>query len=277
MGSVAAFKIRSTADTIQAIAPISDTEAWVCCGWGTKDVYLYNIKGERIRKVTLDIQVDHMCVTPAGELLVSSYEDKYIRKVNKEFVVCDFAMPHLYPGGMVMTKRKELFVCAVDSYTTRRADHSYRCLLKMSEYGMNMDEIDEDGDTILFGAPYRVAEAPNKELCVTDREEGKLRVTRIDQEGYLKFVYKGPKDYKTKQPFNPLGLCCDRSNNLLISDWGNHSVHMVNGDGEFLGFILSQKDGLFKPNAMALDKSGQLWIGDGNATVRVYKYGKRNY
>ncbi|XP_060562253.1 tripartite motif-containing protein 2-like [Ruditapes philippinarum] len=277
MCSIAAFKVKSTADTVQAIAPISDKEAWICCGWGSKDVYLYSITGERKKKVTLDIQVDHMCVTPSGEILVSSYEDKYIRKINKEHVVCDFAMPHLYPGGMVMTKRKELFVCAVDSYTTRRAAHSYRCLMKMSEYGMNIDEIDEDGDTVLFGAPYRISEAPNRELCVTDREEGKLRVIRIDQEGCRKFVYTGPTEVKTKQPFNPLGLCCDRANNLLVSDWGNHCVHMVNGEGEFLGFILSQKDGLFKPNAMALDKTGNLWIGDGNATVRVYKYGKRDY
>lgn len=277
MSSIVAFKIKSDSDTVQAIAPISDKEAWICCGWGSKDVYLYSITGERKKKVTLDIQVDHMCVTPDGEVLISSYEDKYIRKINKDHVVCEFAMPHLFPGGMVMTKRKELFVCAVDSYTTRRSTHSYRCLMKMSEYGMNIDEIDEDGDTILFGAPYRIAEAPNKDLCVTDREEGKLRVIRIDQEGCIKFVYHGPKGVATKVPFNPLGVCCDKSNNMLIADWGNHFVHMVNNNGEFLGFILSQKDGLFKPNAMALDKAGQLWIGDGNATVRVYKYGKREY
>ncbi|KAH3843025.1 E3 ubiquitin-protein ligase TRIM71-like [Dreissena polymorpha] len=277
MCSIAGFKVRNSPDTIQAIAPISEQEAWLACGWGTKDVYLFTMTGERKKKITLDIQIDHLIMNLSGELLVSSYEDKYIRKINKDHEVCDFAMPHLYPGGMVMTKRKELFVCAVDSYTTRRADHSHRCLLKMSEYGMNIDTIDEDGDVILFGAPYRVCEAPNKDLVVTDREEGKLRVTRVDQEGCLKYVYKGPTNAALKQPFNPLGLCCDRVGNLLVSDWGNHCVHLVNNEGEFQGFILSQKDGLFKPNAMALDKSGNLWIGDGNATVRVYKYGKREY
>lgn len=277
MGSVGAFRVKNTPDTVQAIAPISDSEAWVCCGWGSKDIYLYTIKGERKKKVTLDIQVDHMCVTPSGEILVSSYEDKYIRKINKDHVVCEFAIPHLYPGGMVMTKRKELYVCAVDSYTTRRASHSYRCLMKMSEHGMNIDEIDEDRDTVLFGAPYRIAEAPNRDLIVTDREEGKLRVTRIDQEGCLRFVYTGPQNVNIKQTFNPLGVCCDKADNLMIADWGNHCVHMVNNDGEFIGFILSQKDGLFKPNALALDKAGHLWVGDGNATVRVYKYGKRAF
>jgi len=275
--SVAAFKIHSSPETVHAIAPISETEAWVASGWGTKDAYLYHISGERRKKVTLDIQIDHMCVTPGGELLVSSYEDKYIRKINKEHVVCDFAMPHLYPGGMMMTKRKELFVCAVDSYTTRRAEHSRRCVMKMSEYGMAIDEIDEDGSEPLFGAPYRVVETPNRNLIVTDREEGKLRVTCIDHEGCRKFVYTGPKHVQMKQPFNPLGLCCDRAGNTLVTDWANHCVHLINSDGEFKGFILSQKDGLFKPNAMVLDKGGQLWIGDGNSTVRVYKYGKRDY
>ncbi|WAQ97883.1 TRIM2-like protein [Mya arenaria] len=275
--SIAAFKIQNSPETIQAIAPISDQEAWVACGWGTKNVYLYTISGERKKKITLDIQIDHLCVTPSGELLVSSYEDKYIRKINKEYQVCDFAMPHLFPGGMFMTKRKELFVCAVDSYTTRRAEHSRRCLMKMSEYGMAIDEIDEDGDVALFGAPYRVVEGPNRSLIITDREEGKLRVACVDHEGCRKFVYTGPKQPQTNQPFNPLGLCCDRAGNLLVADWGNHAVHLVDTDGDFKGCILSQKDGLFKPNAMALDKSGQLWVGDGNATLRVYKYGKRDY
>ena len=277
MCSLASFKVQSAPDTIQAIAPVSDKEAWVTCRWGNKDIYLYTILGERKKKVTLDIQVDHMCMIPSGDLLVSSYEDKYIRKVNKEHVVGDFAMPHLYPGGMSITKRKEIYVCAVDSYTTRRSDHSDRCLMKLSEHGMTIDQIDEDGDFVLFGAPYRVTEAPNRDLVVTDREEGKLRVVRVDQEGCRKYIYTGPKEVKLKQPFNPLGLCCDRAGNMLVTDWGNHCVHLVDNEGEFKGFILSQRDGLFKPNAMAMDKSGNMWIGDGNATVRVYKYGKREY
>ena len=276
MRSLSSFKIKEIPDTVQAIAPISETEAWVCCGWGTKEVHLYTAQGERKKTINLDMQVDHICTIPSGDVLISSYEDKYIKKIDKDHNVCDFAIPHLYPGGMIMNKRKELFVCAVDSYTTRRAAHSTRVILKLSEYGMNLDEIDEYDDTSLFGAPYRVAESVTRELCVTDREEGKLRVTVIDKEGAIKYAYYGPKEVKMKQPFNPLGLCCDRYGNLMISDWGNHCVHLLNSDGEFQGFMLSKKDGLYKPNAMALDKEGHLWVGDGNSTVRVYKYSKRN-
>ena len=276
MRSLSSFKIKEIPDTVQAIAPINDNEAWICCGWGTKEVHLYTAQGEKKKTLELDMQVDHICAIPTGAILVSSYEDKYIKKIDKNFNISDFAIPHLYPGGMVMNKRKELFVCAVDSYTTRRAAHSQRMIMKMSEYGMNLDQIDEDDDTVLFGAPYRVAESTTRELCVTDREEGKLRVTVIDQQGAMKYTYYGPKEVKMKQPFNPLGLCSDRYGNLMISDWGNHCVHLLNSEGEFHGFMLSKKDGLYKPNALALDKVGHLWVGDGNSTIRVYKYSKRN-
>ena len=276
MRSLSSFKIKEIPDTVQAIAPINDNEAWICCGWGTKEVHLYTAQGEKKKTVELDMQVDHICATPSGEILVSSYEDKYIKKIDKNFNVCDFAIPHLYPGGMVMNKRKELYVCAVDSYTTRRAAHSQRMIMKMSEYGMNLDQIDEYDDNALFGAPYRVSESPARELCVTDREEGKLRVTVVDQQGAIRFKYAGPSEVKMKQAFNPLGLCSDRYANLLISDWGNHCVHLLNSEGEFQGFMLSKKDGLYKPNALALDKAGHLWVGDGNSTIRVYKYSKRN-
>ena len=276
MRSLSSFKIKEIPDTIQAIAPISGDEAWVCCGWGSKEVHLYTAQGEKKKTIAMDMQVDHICAIPSGEVLVSSYEEKYIKKIDKDFNVCDFAIPHLYPGGMTMNKRKELFVCAVDSYTTRRAAHSHRVILVMSEFGMNLDEIDEYDDKHLFGAPYRVAETVTRELCVTDREEGKLRVTVVGKDSAMKYTYHGPNEVKMKQPFNPLGLCGDRYGNLLISDWGNHCVHLLNSDGEFQGFMLSKKDGLYKPNAMALDKEGHLWVGDGNATVRVYKYSKRN-
>lgn len=275
MRSLSSFQIKEIPDTVQAIAPVSGNEAWICCGWGTKEVHLYTAKGEKKKTIDMGMQVDHICAIPSGEVLVSSYEDKYIKKIDKNFNVCDFAIPHLYPGGMAMNKRKELYVCAVDSYTTRRGSHSHRVILMLSEYGMNLDEIDEFDDNHLFGAPYRVAESVTKDLCVTDREEGRLRVTVVDKDRALKHAYCGPDQVKMKQPFNPLGLCCDRYGNLLVADWGNHCVHLLNSEGQFQGFLLSRKDGLYKPNAMALDKEEQLWVGDGNSTVRVYKYSKR--
>ncbi|KAK3577231.1 hypothetical protein CHS0354_030509 [Potamilus streckersoni] len=273
--SISGFKCKEVPETIQAIAPISEKEAWVCCGWGAKEVHLFSREGQKIKTVGLDIQVDHMCVTPDGEVLVSSYEDKYIKKIDKNHNVVDFSNPHLYPGGMTMNRRKELYVCAVDSYTTRRTEHSHRVLMKMTQYGFPVDEIDDDGQKPIFGAPYRVAENVNRDLVVTDREDNKLRVMLVDMEGRLKDTYIGPKDIKLKQPFNPLGVCCDKHGNILISDWGNHCVHLLDMDSQFVGFILSRKDGLFKPNAIALDTGGNLWVGDGNATVRVFNYAKR--
>ncbi len=94
----------------------------------------------------------------------------------------------------MVNKRNELYVCAVDSYTTRRSPHSTRVILKMSEYGMNLDEIDEYNDVSLFGAPYRIAEASNKDLCITDREETKLRVTVIDTRDDKIYIFRTKRD-----------------------------------------------------------------------------------
>jgi sugar lactone lactonase YvrE len=51
-------------------------------------------------------------------------------------------------------------------------------------------------------------------------------------------------------------------------------VHLLDLSGQFIGFLLSEKDGIRGPNAMALDKEGNLWVGDTKSTVWIFKYSR---
>lgn len=270
------FKVSDTMDTVHAIAPLSENEAWVCCGWGTSQMSLFNRDGQKKQTLTLDVQVDDICLISGGELLVSSYDGKKIVKLNKDLKQSDFVSLNWYPGGMTFTKKKEILVCAVDSYVTTRSRASRRMVIRINEKGEILDQIEDNGFHEIFCAPYRLYENIIGDICVSDRQENNVRVTAFNLEGTIKNTYTGPKDILLKKPFNPFGVVCDKNGHVMVSDWSNSAIHLMDISGQFLGFLLTDKDGIRGPNALALDKDGCLWVGDTKSTVWVFKYSRKS-
>ena len=270
------FRVQDGVDTIHAIAPTPEQEAWVVCGWGQTQMHLWGMDGKKKNTQSLDIQIDDICVNHLGELLVSSYDAKKILKVDRKMNKSVFATLNWYPGGMTFSKkRKELFVCAVDSYVTTRSSASRRMVIRISKDGEVLDQIEDNGFQEVFCAPYRIYENMIGDICVSDREENNVRVTSLNLEGILKNTYCGPSEVALKKPFNPFGVVSDRYGHILVSDWSNNSIHLLDLSGQFVGFLLTEKDGLKGPNALALDNEGHLWVGDTKSTVWVYKYNRK--
>lgn len=269
------FRCADEPDTIHALAPISEDEAWLCCGWGSKQMALFNSKGEKKASLTMEFQIDDICVLPDGNILVSSYENTFIKKIDKNRQVSHFADLPCYPGGMTVSKKKHIFVCAIDSYVTTRSDQSKRMVIKLSENGEILEQIERNGPMDLFCAPYRISLDLIGDMIISDRDEKDIRVTILAGDNTPKQTYLGPPNMSAKQPFNPLGVCCDRLGHILVSDWTNHTVHLLDLSGQFLGYLLTKRDGILGPNAIALDNVGHLWVGDSKSSVRVFKYSKK--
>ena len=62
-----AFKCGDKSETVHAIAPVDDDQAWICCGWGSRTLHLYDRLGHKKKSATLDIQVYiYRCIGRAG-------------------------------------------------------------------------------------------------------------------------------------------------------------------------------------------------------------------
>lgn len=81
-----------------------------------------------------------------------------------------------------------------------------------------------------------------------------------------------PEPESEMSPFDPRGIACDRFGHVLVADYNSNSVHLLDHSGRFLRLLLTDADGMFGPTSIAIDEDGFLWIGGGNATVRVYRY-----
>ncbi|CAH1792993.1 unnamed protein product, partial [Owenia fusiformis] len=60
---------------------------------------------------------------------------------------------------------------------------------------------------------------------------------------------------------DPLGVCIDAQDNLIIADHKNHRVHMVDPNGTFIKYLLEAEDGVKYPQCVAIDQQGDLIVG----------------
>lgn len=81
-----------------------------------------------------------------------------------------------------------------------------------------------------------------------------------------------PDQESEMNPFDPRGIACDRYGHVLVADYSSNSVHLLDHSGRFLRLLLTEDEGMFGPTSIAIDNDGFLWIGGGNATIKVYRY-----
>ena len=231
-----------------------------------------------VYNVNLSFQVNDATTFYDGKddvVLVSSYREKSIKRLNQESSrTSDFAYISLYPGGLSSDRRTGIYVCFRDSYHRPVTFGSRRMVAKLSKHGEIVATVEKDEDQKnIFGYPFRIAVNVNGDICVSDYGDGTRGVTVLYKDGRVKFSYKGPPpSMALDQPFLPHGICCDEDGHILISDWNNDCIHVLDSDGNFLLQLVNHRDGIEGPNAISVDKRGYLWIGDSHGVVRVYKY-----
>lgn len=73
-------------------------------------------------------------------------------------------------------------------------------------------------------------------------------------------------------PFDPRGITCDRYGHVIVADYSSNLIHLLDKHGRFLMYLLTEADGIFAPTSVAVDKAGLLWVGGGDATIKIYRY-----
>lgn len=82
-------------------------------------------------------------------------------------------------------------------------------------------------------------------------------VVVTDAGGMLRFRYQGNS---SKSNFDPYGICCDSSCNIIVADMKNGNIHMVDKDGEFLHHVTYE--GIRMPRALSIDRNDHLYVGE---------------
>ncbi|XP_066517069.1 tripartite motif-containing protein 3 [Hoplias malabaricus] len=125
--------------------------------------------------------------------------------------------------------------------------------------------------------------ADNKACCVfIFQSNGKL-VTKFGAKGTLdrQFTDKSapntptePKVSKSGPAFSPHFVAVNNKNEIIVTDFHNHSVKVYNADGEFLFKFGSHGEGngqFNAPTGVAVDGNGNIIVADwGNSRIQVF-------
>ncbi|XP_063412080.1 uncharacterized protein LOC134694903 [Mytilus trossulus] len=114
----------------------------------------------------------------------------------------------------------------------------------------------------LFSYPARIKTDSKNVLYVADwiEEDNTGRIVAVDTNGRLKFTYNGNPDLKA---FSPHGIAITTSDNIILSDFKNNALHVLNSRGEVLGLHFVDKEyEIQRPVSLCIDNEGYLLIGN---------------
>ena len=117
--------------------------------------------------------------------------------------------------------------------------------------------------------PQHVVADKDDNIIVTDYMTHKLKI--FSPRGELQHEHGG-MGTGTAQLMCPQGVCVDNHGHILVADNVNNRVKMLSPDGQFVRDLVTQKHGLDSPEAIAVDRDGNLVVTQGNGEVKIFKY-----
>ena len=243
---------------------------------GEKMLQLMDKAGSVRDTINTDFSIYNMAVTRDGELLLADHDHSCIKSVvisqiSKSKTITTLFRTNGKPYSLCCFHNNEILITFPDI----RNVGVYRS-----------GEIKRALNHIKFSFPLAVSvNKVNSDIYICDHEgyscETPGKVIAIGAGNQPRYEYAGQGD-----KFTPVEVCSDKKGHVLITDFHNHQIHILDMEGQFLQFILTSKQGLHRPKAIDVDKEGNLWVGENfdallsgylwyDGRVKVAKYMQR--
>lgn len=259
----------SPSPSTDCIATLNNRLAFVGWRWIGREIFLISIRGKVKCRVNLDFTLGDLSASSDGKLYFTVGGSHFVKKLVDQTTCIDIkdTAPFI-TRGLHVTRDNEILVCLYNLNSKQGK------VSRMSLKGEQVQEIQHDeSENPLFIYPQDVFQNYNGDVCVIDRiapSVNKHELVVVDKDGRFRFRYPCSKTSRASG-FVCTGITCDKNGNIFLSDRENNRIHLIDKDGNFIKYILSENEGIKSPTGLSMDKNRQLWICNDYKSVLVGK------
>ncbi|XP_061175546.1 uncharacterized protein LOC133184470 [Saccostrea echinata] len=226
------------------------------------ELYIFNEEGECVD--TVQTKSGHgmptgLAVMNDGTILYTEYSYKLIRKIKSDKSVENLRQTEGKPNGICCTRSDDIIVCLQDCPQGK--------VVRLDRTGNMKREFEHE----FLKDPTAVCENINNDICITEESMRNVIVTDVDFD--TRFMYDGNLKLGEFKKFTPRDICCDSFGHILIADFSNRVIHMIDENGHFIRYLLTKEDGLSYPHGLCVDGEDRLWVAERfSKKIKVFQY-----
>ncbi|XP_048770048.1 uncharacterized protein LOC125676195 [Ostrea edulis] len=249
-------RIETVYSYISDLSCTNDNHILVCGTYRVKKSYnirKIDFEGKEIETIPVECQANFITEGSDGTVYYTTIENQGVKKIQNgtnETIVKD---DHWTPNGVACKSSGDLIVAEQNKTLAMGRLRTYSSNGRIKQTIASCANCSGE----ILKNPTFVCENINGDICTSD--EGNQRVAVFLSAGGLRFLYGGKSNTKNFQSFNPRGLATDCLGNILIADYFNHTVHMMNCEGRFLQYISTNKINF--PYALSIVNGNRLLVG----------------
>eukprot|EP00105_Crassostrea_gigas_P014837 XP_011431647.1 PREDICTED: tripartite motif-containing protein 3-like [Crassostrea gigas] len=250
------------------VSCLNDEDIWI---HGNDNILrLYNLQRGLLKSVktkSWNCAMD-LAVTRTGDLVYTDKANRTVNIVKNKEIQTVITLQGWIPGGVCRTSSGDILVAMyMDNWKTPSKVVRYSDFTEKQSIQYN-----DNGQALYSLGHYTkyISENRNLDICVSDW--GARAVVVVNQAGEFRFMYTGLPS-SSKESFDPYGITTDSQSRILIADFNNHGIHIIDKDGQFLQFI--DNCHLEKPHGLCVDTKDNLFVTDSRTcTVKKIQYYK---
>ncbi|XP_065925004.1 tripartite motif-containing protein 3-like [Magallana gigas] len=257
------------------ITCLNDTEVWTR-GNG-KIMRLYNLHGKQVKSIETKSGNDpgDITVTRNGDLVYADNKDRTVNIVKNKTIEMVIKLRKWKPDRVCSTSCGDLLVFMVsdDDKQAKVVRYSGSTEKQTIQYSDKRQPLLPSGDTNI----KHICENRNQDVCVSDYDAGAVVV--FDQAGEFRFRYTGPPPITKesacsdpyKRTFLPAGITTDSQSRILIVNYHDQFIHIIDTDGRFLRYIDNCK--FCAPWGLCVDSKDNLFVAErGTRKLKKIRY-----